>query len=228
MTRRANCTCLLGLPGRSLHGAPRKRSPDAWAALQPPGPQARPRGAGPAPGAQGQPEGESRGVAHALPAARSPRAAPHSKVGVRQAQQAPHTPGCAHAPPPAPHAARNLLRPGHCGPGPGPASDSAIRSSGRTGWPADRPRGGRTDRRTVGRTREQADQPPTKADRLPQRITPANAAGKCVCADRMRTTTSGSLCVAPARIPFSRGGRGPGDALSPGRKWPRGRAFWEM
>lgn len=143
-----------------------------------------------------------------------------SKRPTLQAALTPHRPRPTQ---PVTHSARDTV-----GRDPGRPQTQPSGASGRTGWLADRPRGGRTDRRTVGRMSEQADPPPTKADRLPQRITQANAAGKCVCADRMRTTTSGSLCVAQAQIPFSRGGRGPGEALSPGRKWPHGRAFWEM
>lgn len=110
LTERANCTCLLGFRGRGLHGGPWQRPPEAWAAMKPPGPQARPRGAGPAPGAQRQrTAGEHRGVAHALPTARSnwPRAPPRLRPGKFSRSTAPqaaltphHRAPCSRSPPP--------------------------------------------------------------------------------------------------------------------------------
>lgn len=54
-------SCLRGLRGRRLHGGPWQRPPEAWAALQPPGPPARARGAGSGTAARrGAPRGRAR------------------------------------------------------------------------------------------------------------------------------------------------------------------------
>ena len=111
--------------------------------------------AGPAPGAQGQrPVGEPRGVARALPAARSqwscapPRSGPGkpSRSSAPQAARTPHR----RAPRSLSHSSRGPL----AGPGrPGARPPKAPAASGRGARPADRLRGGQTDRKTDGRIR---------------------------------------------------------------------------
>ena len=143
--------------------APSAAFPRPCAALQPPGPQARPRGAGPAAGAQGQPAGGPRGEAPALPAARSrsrPRSPlrrsppPRSGSGRLRKRPTPQPALTPHHPRPA---QPGTLLPGHCGPGAPPGSGSAVRSqlaqsaAGRQAprW-TDRPADGGTDARPSG------------------------------------------------------------------------------
>lgn len=147
LTKRANCTCLLGFRGRSLHGGTRQRPPEVWAAMQPPGPQARPRGASLAPGVQGQrPAGEPRGVAHALPAARSHWPCAPSRSGPGRRSRNTSTQAAL-----TPHHHCSPRSPSHSSPtpraGPGRPGAQPPKASGRGARPTNRPPG-RTDRPT--------------------------------------------------------------------------------
>ena len=163
-----------------------------------PGPEARVLLLGLRDSLQGSPVGlhaHSRLHGHARGDSRVPL-----KVGVKLARQAPHTRGCAHAP--------SLATWGTASGDQGRPQAQPSGGSGRR----TRPLRGLTDRQTLGQMREQAGRPPTKADPRPQRSSSATAAGKYACADRTRTTTSGSLCVALARTPLRECSRGPGAA----------------
>lgn len=139
-----SCTSLLGLQGRGFHGGLWQRPPEAWAAVQPPAPQARPRGARFPPGAQRQqPAGSPTGWhKHSrLQGLISP--APRSGPGRLSGSTAPQGALTTHqrAPRSRSHSSR-----GPCAeigsPEPEPEPGGAE------------PRGGRTDRQTYGRKRE--------------------------------------------------------------------------
>lgn len=187
--------------------------------MKPTGPQARPRGAGPAPGAQRQrTAGEHRGVAHALPAAaRSnwPCAPPRSRPGkfsrstASQAALTPHHRApCSRSPPPWGLSTQSQWA----------RSAAGREAPGRTNRPTD----GLTDNasKPTGLPQKDSDHHKGAAPR-PSRESASARTGR-------ELQTPGAFASAKQHTSFPRGLRGPGAALTFRSRRTCSTDFWEM
>lgn len=186
--------------------------------MKPTGPQARPRGAGPAPGAQRQRTArEHRGVAHALPAARSnwPCAPPRSRPGkfsrstASQAALTPHHRApCSRSPPPWGLSTQSQWA----------RSAAGREAPGRTNRPTD----GLTDNasKPTGLPQKDSDHHKGAAPR-PSRESASARTGR-------ELQTPGAFASAKQHTSFPRGLRGPGAALTFRSRRTCSTDFWEM